>query len=186
VAYDTRTGKLISWGFGCDLQDPNLDVFEHFKLYLDPDYRDDYADISSEDAQRYFYDFLFMVHDHVARHFQIRIPNWRKINVEWVFSVPTTWRDAGFIHSLENLIKSAGFGADGPLHSCRITLTEAEAAGISVASQYLEVRRPSRHPCSIADFTQKGDVILVCDAGGGTTVSVFLEFSLQNLDSGEN
>lgn len=141
VAYDIHTGKLRSWGFGCDLRDPNLDVVEHFKLYLDPDYKDDYADISCVDAQKFFYDFLFLIHEHVAHHFRMRVPNWTRMRVEWIFSVPTTWRDAAFIHGLENLIRSAGFGKDGSLHSCRITLTEAEAAGISVASQYLEVSK---------------------------------------------
>jgi hypothetical protein len=130
---------LRSWGFGCDLRDPNLDVVEHFKLYLDPEYKDDYADISCADAQRFFYDFLFLIHEHVAHFFRMRIPNWARMRVEWIFSVPTTWRDAAFIHGLESLIQSVGFGKDGNLHSCRITLTEAEAAGISVASQYLEV-----------------------------------------------
>ncbi|KIX00240.1 uncharacterized protein Z518_10379 [Rhinocladiella mackenziei CBS 650.93] len=153
VAYDIQTGKLKSWGFGCDLQDPSLDVVEHFKLYLDPDYRDDYADITPEDAQKYFLDFLSEVHQHVASYFRVRIPNWNSVRAEWVFSVPTTWKDAAFIHSLEHLIRRAGFGADGASHSCRITLTEAEAAGISVACQYLE----------------QDDIILVCDAGGGTT-----------------
>jgi hypothetical protein len=130
---------LRSWGFGCDLRDPDLDVVEHFKLYLDPEYNDDYADITCDDAQRYFYDFMYLVHGHVANYFRIRIPNWSRMKVEWIFSVPTTWRDAAFIQNLQNLIRSAGFGGDGSSHTCRITLTEAEAAGISVASQYLEV-----------------------------------------------
>ena len=153
MSYDIQTGKVKTWGFACDLGDPNTDVQEHFKLYLDPDYRDDYADLTSNDAQRYFHDFLCLVHDHVAQYFQNRIPQWTQMRVGWVFSVPTTWRDAGFIHGLEHLIRNAGFGTDGPSHECRITLTEAEAAAISVASQYLE----------------RGDTILVCDAGGGTT-----------------
>ena len=70
------------------------------------------------------------------------------MRVEWVFSVPTTWRNAAFIHNIEAAIRSTGFGTDGNAHSCRITLTEAEAAGICVASQYLDVRisvsRPER------------------------------------------
>ena len=160
VSYNAHTGALTSWGFACDVEDQNSDIQEHFKLYLDPEYKDDYADLACEDAQRYFYDYLCRVHDHVARHFNDRIPQWTEMTVGWVFSVPTTWRDAGFVHGLEHLIRSAGFGKDGHSHECRITLTEAEAAAISVASRYLETN----------------DNILVCDAGGGTTDVNILKF----------
>lgn len=53
--------------------------------------------------------------------------------------VPTTWRNPGTIRTLENLIRAAGFGQDGSKHSCKITLTEAEAAAICVSKQNLEV-----------------------------------------------
>ncbi len=145
VAYDLQTGALKSWGFGVDMRDLSLDIGEFFKLYLDPEYTDDYVDITCEKAQKYFYDFLYCVHDHVASYFRNRIPNWNRMRVEWVFSVPTTWRDAAFIHSLEQMIKNAGCGADGSSHCCRITLTEAEAAGISVAGQHIEVRLLARY-----------------------------------------
>ncbi|RVX73957.1 hypothetical protein B0A52_02847 [Exophiala mesophila] len=163
LAYDLRSGQLKSWGFGCDLHDVNLDIAEHFKLYLDPDYKDDYADLTCEESQRWFYDFLRSVHAHVANHFRLRIPGWSNMRVEWVFSVPTTWRNAAFIHSLEALIRSTGFGTDGPMHSCQITLTEAEAAGIAVARQHLD----------------RNDIILVCDAGGGTTDVNILKLASQ-------
>ena len=121
------------------------DLKEYFKLYLDPEYHDEYLDMPHTDAKRFFRDFLTCVHDHVAHYFQSRLPQWTSQTVEWVFSVPTTWRNPGNIYSLERLIGAAGFGKDGPNHSCKITLTEAEAAAISVARQQLKVcSRPDR------------------------------------------
>lgn len=56
------------------------------------------------------------------------------------------------IAETERLIKSAGF-SERPNQKVRITLTEAEAAAVYASRQAY----------------QKGDVLLVCDAGGGTT-----------------
>lgn len=56
------------------------------------------------------------------------------------------------IGELEQLIRSAGFG-ERPNYKVVISLTEAEAAAVYASkSQY-----------------QRGEVFLVCDAGGGTT-----------------
>lgn len=53
---------------------------------------------------------------------------------------------------VEKLIRAAGFGKTTRERAC-VYLTEAEAAAISASKQSME----------------KGDVFLVCDAGGGTT-----------------
>lgn len=140
VAYSHQTGHLVRWGFSCEPDDTTCDLKEYFKLYLDPEYRDEYQHLSHADAKRFFRDFLTRVHDHVAQYFVARLPQWSSQTVEWVFSVPTTWHNPGNIYTLESLIRAAGFGKDGPNHTCKITLTEAEAAAISVARQQLEVR----------------------------------------------
>jgi hypothetical protein len=140
VAYDRRTGELKAWGFQCEPDDLTADLREYFKLYLDPGYRDEFQDLTNADAKHFYHDYLRCIHDHLAHYFVSTFPQWTAQTVEWVFSVPTTWYDPGIIHSLDVLIKSAGFGRDGASHTCRITLTEAEAAAICVARQYLEVR----------------------------------------------
>ncbi len=56
------------------------------------------------------------------------------------------------ITETEKLIKQAGFG-ENARQAVRISLTEAEAAAVYASEQSYE----------------KGDVLLVCDAGGGTT-----------------
>ncbi|PPJ61260.1 hypothetical protein CBER1_10939 [Cercospora berteroae] len=72
--------------------------------------------------------------------------------VEWVFSIPTTWKDPSMIAGIESMIKDAGYGKELH-HKVAISLTEAEAAAVYVSKQSM----------------QRGDIFLVCDAGGGTT-----------------
>ena len=71
-----------------------------------------------------------------------------------MFSVPVTWRkNPAMLAELEKIIKTAGFGSNHLLERSSVYLTEAEAAAIYAAKQSM----------------QKGEVYLVCDAGGGTT-----------------
>lgn len=71
----------------------------------------------------------------------------------FVFSVPVTWKkNPGMVAVIENIIRKAGFGA--PINErASIYLSEAEAAAIYACKQSMI----------------KGEVFLVCDAGGGTT-----------------
>jgi hypothetical protein len=151
----------------------STDLKEYFKLYLDPEYHDEYQHLTHADAKRYYRDYLTCIHNHIVQWFVNRFPQWTAQCVEWVFSVPTTWRNPGTIHTLESLIRAAGFGQDGSKHSCKITLTEAEAAAICVSKQNLEVWFSSKPALreALTLFSQRDDVVIVCDAGGGTTVS---------------
>lgn len=144
------------WGFGCDPE--NLDLVELFKLHLDPAFRGDPRPDAPtlQQAQQWFQDYLRGIHDHIAITFSDSIPRWRNQKAEFVFSVPTTWKNPSMIAEIERLIKNAGFGSDGAspgAHRATIGLTEAEAAAVYASKQQYE----------------KDDVVLVCDAGGGTT-----------------
>lgn len=154
LAYNKATRKLQAWGLYCPDHDPSLDLQELFKLNLDPDYVDPYEFApTTEQARVWYVDYLNCVRQHLVYHFASRIPQWNSMAVEWVFSVPTTWRNPKMVADIDSLIKIAGFGSDGPSHSARVTLNEAEAAAIAVARQHL----------------QHEDVLMVCDAGGGTS-----------------
>ena len=171
IAYG-ETGQVRSWGFGCDFVDGNVSLKEFFKLALDPTYREEWeGGMTHGEATKYYRDYLSQIHKHVAEHLLRSFPNWANQRVEWVFSVPTTWRNVSLINTLNELIKAAGFGRDGERHSCRISLTEAEAAAVFVAHQLMKVSntRSSMHLLALT-MEQKDDVIVVCDAGGGTTV----------------
>lgn len=62
------------------------------------------------------------------------------------------------VERFRSVIKRAGFGQH-PYHKCDIGLTESEAAAVHTARTHPRIFR-------------ERDVLLVCDVGGGTTVSL--------------
>ncbi|OJD32669.1 actin-like atpase domain-containing protein [Diplodia corticola] len=156
VAYHSHSHQAQAWGFLCDtISESNRDIRieELFKLYLDPTYVDtDPQSPSVQDAQIWFQAYMRFLHEYLEDYFFTRFPRWRNQRAEFVFSVPTTWKNPAMIAELSRLIKRAGFGENLD-HVVRISLTEAEAAAVYVAK----------------NTYQKDDVFLICDAGGGTT-----------------
>ena len=153
IAYDRKTGHPVAWGFLIDHESPDIEVQELFKLYLDYSHEDDLRDgVTVQAARTWFKDYLCCLHSAIARSFDDSMPRWRLKNIEFNFSVPTTWKDPAMVAEMEAIIKSTGFG-EQPNSRVQVTLTEAEAAAVCVSKQHLE----------------KGDVYVVCDAGGGTT-----------------
>ena len=140
--YKENSREIKAWGFLCDLESEEADVQEIFKLYLDPEYVDPraYAKIPTlEEARQWFQDFLRCLHDHIEDYFSNAFPRWKTQRTEFVFSVPTTWKNASIIAETENLIKRAGYGSDGPNHRAGVGLTEAEAAAVYASQQQFEV-----------------------------------------------
>src|SRR5271154_484119 len=165
ISYDVETDQVATWGFTVDPDNPKFRIEENFKLYLDPGYRDEFHSAPSlEEARRWFTDFLSCVYKSITQHFSETIPRWRTRRVEFVFSVPTTWKDPAMIAETEQLIRKAGFGKEHG-HAVEISLTEAEAAAVYASKQQYE----------------KGDVFLVCDAGGGTTDVNILKTAESNV-----
>ena len=98
------------------------------------------ADVPTiDDARRYFQDYLRCLLDHVEDNFSNAFPRWKTQRTHFVFSVPTTWKNAGMIAETENLIRGAGYGRDGLTHRAGIGLTEAEGAAIYASQQQFEV-----------------------------------------------
>lgn len=91
------------------------------------------------------------LHRYINRHFEETLPRYETKRVEYVFSVPTTWKDPAIIAVMEGHIKTAGFGQKAK-ERASIYLTEAEAAAVYSTGKM-----------------EKDEVFLVCDAGGGTT-----------------
>ena len=170
IAYDPRTGKPVTWGFLVDQETRDLEVQELFKLYLDPAHRDeDYREQPSlQEARRWFSDYLRCIYQTIKEHFDETYPRWTTKNVEFLFSVPTTWKNPAMIAETERLIKQAGYG-ERTNHLVRISLTEAEAAAVCASKQSYD----------------SGDVFLVCDAGGGTTDVNVLKVRVANLGQTE-
>ena len=153
LQYHQTVNDVKAWGFLCE-SDEDLDVVDCFKLHLDPEYADPRPNAPSSDQARQWYrDYLRCLHDYIAEEFLNSYVRWKQTPVEFIFSVPTTWKNPSMIVDILALIKEAGFGSDGSEHRVQVGLTEAEAAAVYASRHQIE----------------KDDVILVCDAGGGTT-----------------
>lgn len=155
LEYSATSPSVIRWGFMCDQNNEDADIVDCFKLHLDPAFVEDRRPDrpSTQQARQWYQDYLQCVHDHIVEIFSNIIPGWRGLRIEFVFSVPTTWKNPRMIADIEETLPRAGFGLDGQHHRAMIGLTEAEAAAVYASKQQYN----------------KGDVILVCDAGGGTT-----------------
>ncbi|KAJ4365462.1 hypothetical protein N0V95_000397 [Ascochyta clinopodiicola] len=102
--------------------------------------------------------------------------SWEDAKIEYIFSVPTTWRPLPTVERFRKIIAAAGFAAH-PKHTATIGLTEAEAAAVHTAR-------------SMPGIFKENEVLFVCDVGGGTTdLSVFRvkdtiggSLSLEQLD----
>lgn len=183
-----RNGIFSSWGFETrqeDFSDPEVDVAEWFKVYLDrKEYRDADNDSwprSHEDVKRAYRDFLQQLYMCIKQELQsavLRGKSWEDASVEFIFSVPTTWTAIGLTNAFESLIRRSGFGSEGRGHKVVIGLTEAEAAAV--------------HTFATEKATYSdGDIVLVVDAGGGTTDLALLkahrqgsgQLALKALDS---
>ncbi|KAL4866710.1 hypothetical protein BDV12DRAFT_198929 [Aspergillus spectabilis] len=143
------------WGFQCEdtsLRDSardSKDIKQFFKLNLDPEFVDTRASAPTRDqAMKYFQDYISCVYGYVIEYFRKTMPRFEGLKVEFVFSVPTTWKDPRMVEELRGSVRF-----ERGEHRAVIGLTEAEAAAVYVSGLHY----------------QKNDVILVCDAGGGTT-----------------
>jgi hypothetical protein len=144
VGYDER-GCLIAWGFECNFK--NQEGFERdFKLYLDPDYQDVYEGSPSHaEAVKYYKDYMRALKGHLEYHFRNTVPDWEDRNVEFLFSIPTTWKNPRLTAKMEEWLEEAGF-ANSRRRRVKVSQTEAEAAAVYVAKQAYKVSLLSRSP----------------------------------------
>lgn len=161
-------GSLSSWGSLCEDDDPtDKQRHEFFKIFLDRQtlesaHRQGIAQAPSTvfEAQTFVSDYLRQIYYHVKStvelHTGVGQQGWQSLTVEFIFSVPTTWRSQEIINIFKETITSAGFGTEGPGHSATVELTESEAAAVGTIKS------------STVSF-RSGDIFLSVDAGGGTT-----------------
>ncbi|KAL3442444.1 hypothetical protein BJX65DRAFT_286814 [Aspergillus insuetus] len=154
LVYGADGKTLKDWGFGCDTEDNMAEVKEFFKLHLAPGNDNDGAGlaITKQEARRWFQDYISGIYKHTVKHFDDSIPGFEKMRVEFIFSVPTTWKDVRMIEEIRRLLNNA-IARGAPNHWACIGLTEAEAAAVYACRGYYKTN----------------DIVLVCDAGGGTT-----------------
>ncbi|KAJ5771837.1 hypothetical protein N7520_002366 [Penicillium odoratum] len=151
LKYLSSTPTVESWGFRCSLDSGDLseNVKKHFKLHLDPQFLDKRPDAPSHhEAMTYFKDYIQLIYRYTVSYMANKFPRFFSCRVEFIFSVPTTWKDPRMVTEFKNSIT-----LDSPYHQAMIGLSEAEAAAVYASGNNY----------------QQGDVVLVCDAGGGTT-----------------
>lgn len=116
---------------------------------------------SIEQAQQFVTDYLHQIYVHVKSTIEHQTgvgpyTGWKDLAVEFVFSVPTTWRSFETINIFKTSVRDAGFGTEGAKHTSTVELTESEAAAVATIK-------------STAVTFEKDDIFLTVDAGGGTT-----------------
>ncbi|KAJ5930577.1 hypothetical protein N7466_006070 [Penicillium verhagenii] len=150
LIYHPDSSVVRSWGFQCiaERDAPEVDIKQDFKLNLDPQFNDTRPDVPTcHDAMRWFQDYILCIYRYAVTHLARGFPRFMSRRVEFIFSVPTTWKDPRMVARLrESVILNS------PMHRATIGLTEAEAAAVYASGHHY----------------QKDDVILICDAGGGT------------------
>ena len=113
---------------------------------------------SQQDVDKWTEDYLRRLYGWVSHCLQSELPvnkSWEQAQVDFIFSVPTTWEPQTTVRKFKNLAQKAGWGSCAA-HTVSIGLTEAEAAAVYIA-------------CEASVIFQEGDNLLVADCGGGTT-----------------
>ncbi|KAI9771515.1 MAG: hypothetical protein M1840_002135 [Geoglossum simile] len=163
-------GSKVKWGFLCEDHDHDEGRKEWFKTYLDPEKLEQFcqknpqAGYTRTNIHKWYRDYLKYLYRHIREQIK-KSHSWEDKKICFIFSVPSTW-SLSTADDFKNLIKEAGF-ADGSkkgLHSVEIGLYEPQAAAVYTIQE------------SFVAFYPK-DVVLVCDAGGGTTDLALLEIT---------
>jgi hypothetical protein len=165
------SGSDIKWGFLCEDRSYDGGRREWFKPYIDSEMlkrfcqKDPEYSYTSDDVNTWCKDYFTNLYEHI-RHQIKKTHGWEDRGIYFTFSIPTTWIAMGTVEDFKRLIRKAGFADGGRRgsHTIEVGLTEPQAAGVYTLRESLVQLSPR-------------DVILVCDAGGGTTDLALLEIT---------
>ncbi|PSN68283.1 hypothetical protein BS50DRAFT_491615 [Corynespora cassiicola Philippines] len=159
-----------SWGFDAEtLLDNDFDdeYAELFKTYLDDEKREE-ARVNSrnpedvpptmEVVEKWYTDYFRCLYRTIEQRLSGELAStWEDAKIEFIFSVPTTWRPdpPDTVERFRKIVREAGFG-ESRSHTAVIGLTEAEAAAVHTAR-------------SAPGIFKENEILIVCDVGGGTT-----------------
>ncbi|KAF9691908.1 hypothetical protein EKO04_010128 [Ascochyta lentis] len=167
LVYPHDSATPSSWGFlaetAQEVSGAGHESREWFKIMLDEDLLEQMRrnTIDTNRAKltcgnrRYTDYFQFLCRTIEARLKGELAVKWEDAKIEYIFSVPTTWRPLPTVERFRKIVAAAGFGAH-PNHTATIGLTEAEAAAVHTAR-------------SMPGIFKENEVLFVCDVGGGTT-----------------
>ncbi|KAF1810891.1 hypothetical protein P152DRAFT_400506 [Eremomyces bilateralis CBS 781.70] len=167
LVYPRDRPQPSSWGFLSEniseMTAQDKDYKEWFKVWLDEEKlwkaqakAPEFAAKSIEEVEKWYTDYLRCLNQHIEAKLSSEVARkrWEDAIVEFHFSVPTTWQPAT-VERFRSITSLAGFGKY-PSHTTTIGLTEAEAAAVHTSQE-------------ASGIFSEGDVVLVCDVGGGTT-----------------
>ncbi|KAF2865830.1 hypothetical protein BDV95DRAFT_632187 [Massariosphaeria phaeospora] len=169
VVYPSNSSIPSSWGFLSDtLAESTADDKEYkewFKTCLDPEKLalkqeedPEGAPGSIQEVEKWYGDYLGKMYEYLELSLGkdlVEGVSWIAARIEFIFSVPTTWAPVPTVENFKRIVREAGFGQHYS-HTVTIGLTEAEAAAVHVSTEAPGIFR-------------ERDILLVCDAGGGTT-----------------
>lgn len=166
MSYGAGRNSLQEWGFQAktSAEQHRNGIREWFKTYLDPAClrarvsSNTGDDITHEDVRYWYNDFFVALYNHIKHKLSAELLgiSWAAATVEFLFSVPTTWSPQT-VELFRELVGKSGFAnATCASHTITIGLTEPEAAAVHTST-------------TAPGMFQDGDVLVVCDAGGGTT-----------------
>jgi molecular chaperone DnaK (HSP70) len=109
-----------------------------------------------DSARRYFKDYISKLISWVDTTLEDQVPRYKSLNVEYTFTVPTSWcAEASTLTNILEILREAV--GESQSRRARIGLTEAGAAASDSGRDQ-----------------KKGDVVLIIDTGGGTTdINIF-------------
>jgi len=189
VVYPSSSTQPSSWGFlsetVAETTSEDKEYKEWFKTCLDPDRLrnkqledPEGAPACIEDVEKWYGDYLKKMFEYLSFKLggELSGTTWEDARIEFIFSVPTTWAPVPTVENFKRIVAASGYGSC-PTHTVSIGLTEAEAAAVHVSTEAPGIFR-------------ENEILLVCDAGGGTTdLSVLMvtgtlnqAISLQQLD----
>lgn len=166
IHYDAENSHKPEWGFSCQYSE---DKKECFKRYLDLEVlrREKRSSPNEthptyEQVKKWYMDYMKCLYTYISQILQIKMGIWNNKRVEFLFSTPTTFQSQGITTTLRELLLNAGFG-EFRKHTVTFSLTEPQASAVDAIKD---------SAISLA----KGDVIVVCDAGGATTDVAVMEY----------
>lgn len=167
LVYPNHQPKPSSWGFlsetASEQNAADKDYKDWFKTFLDPvrlreKQAEDpvYSPRSVGEVESWYEDYHRLLYKHIEFKLSAELAGapWHSAYIEFIFSVPTTWAPQ-VVERYRSIVEKAGF-AQCRNHTLTIGLTEAEAAAVHTSLE-------------ASGIFQEQDVLLVCDAGGGTT-----------------
>ncbi|KAH8716796.1 hypothetical protein GQ44DRAFT_557001, partial [Phaeosphaeriaceae sp. PMI808] len=173
LVYPQGSSTPSSWGFlaetAQEVSGAGHESREWFKIMLDEHLLDKMrqkAGNSSKvpqihEVEKWYTDYFQCLYRSIEARLKGELASrWEDARIEFIFSVPTTWKPVPTVERFRKVISLAGFNSH-PTHTATIGLTEAEAAAVHTAR-------------SMPGIFQENELLFVCDVGGGTTdLSVF-------------